>query len=499
MGEVQSVCISGSKDNQGTRMQAATHPAHRVPGPIRAPVNASRSAERLPTPPPLGPPAAGPEKPVQLTAEKSVSFGHRYETHYTTERADSGASGIVDVGFPALNSQHIAGLSGFMSVPPSPERPKASGSTTLPGHWHSPQKQVPGIARAQGSAPFALPPTDEPKLHSLPLSQSPPAVSPGPQVAIGVQRSVTSNGVEYATVPITAACPQAQRRSPPTSHQAPQVQSPTPAHTPPSPPLMDKNSSSSQRMPLFRPSHSPLLGVNGTPGATGAAQANARTQSKGPLRTAPQQTASPSSESRSAGNQSSPSSSASARPPDANATPSPQRARPASPQHARPSSPAAFYYPQGYHNHAHFNQTPPSPTLSAHRPASPSMQYAAGPYSIPSFPTYTTAPMHAHAPHSHHAAMRPSSPVHHALMRSPSPLQARPPSAHAHRPPSPMPARPPSPQAHAQTQMRHPLHVHPSPPLSAPVAMLPSGSPLGARPQSPMQNHPSGWAVVVPQ
>ena len=197
MGEVQSVCISGSKDNQGTRMQAATHPAHRVPGPIRAPVNASRSAERLPTPPPLGPPAAGPEKPVQLTAEKSVSFGHRYETHYTTERADSGASGIVDVGFPALNSQHIAGLSGFMSVPPSPERPKASGSTTLPGHWHSPQKQVPGIARAQGSAPFALPPTDEPKLHSLPLSQSPPAVSPGPQVAIGVQRSGAQKYLMY--------------------------------------------------------------------------------------------------------------------------------------------------------------------------------------------------------------------------------------------------------------------------------------------------------------
>ncbi len=185
MGEIQSVC-SGSKDNDA---RMATHPANRVPGPIRAPGNASRSADRLPTPPPPGPPAAGPEKPVQLTAEKSVSFGHRYETHYTTAREGWGTREVVDVGYPALNSQHTASLSGFMSVPASPERPKASGSTTMPGHCHSPQKQVPQLASAQGSAPFALPPTDEPKLHSVPLSQSPTQVYPGPQVAIGVQRS----------------------------------------------------------------------------------------------------------------------------------------------------------------------------------------------------------------------------------------------------------------------------------------------------------------------
>ncbi len=228
-------------------------PAFHVAGPIRAPGIVSRSAERHPTPPPQGPPAAEPEaiqKPVQLTAEndaKRVSFGHRIEHQYApTDWDDSGANGLGS--YPpecaAMFPKSFCGYlqSGFVSLPPSPERTTVLGSTSMPGHMQSPQKQVPvrvclrgcsvvlrcadshhprcagcpvRIRSASGRQPLPGPQNSgfgseahahprfdtsccTQQLHALPRSNSPLssalAVSPGPQVAIGVQRS----GCKYA-------------------------------------------------------------------------------------------------------------------------------------------------------------------------------------------------------------------------------------------------------------------------------------------------------------
>jgi hypothetical protein len=151
MGEVQSVCTKREGETRG--VVTPVTPAYHVPGPIRAPGSVSRSAERQPTPPPQGPPAAEPEaiqKPVQLTAEnggKSVSFGHRIEHQYTpTDSGDSGANSLVAKSqeYSAMFPQNFGGYlqSGFVSVPPSPER-AVPGSTSMPGHMQSPKKQVP--------------------------------------------------------------------------------------------------------------------------------------------------------------------------------------------------------------------------------------------------------------------------------------------------------------------------------------------------------------------
>ena len=147
MGEVQSVC---TKREGVTITRGVVSPAYNIPGPIRAPGSVGRSVERQPTPPPQGPPSAEPEaiqKPVEprLQAEnggKGVSFGHRFEHQYTPR--DSGAHSLVG-NSPEYSAMFPLGgylQSGFVSVPQSPEG-MVPGSTSMPGHMQSPQKQVP--------------------------------------------------------------------------------------------------------------------------------------------------------------------------------------------------------------------------------------------------------------------------------------------------------------------------------------------------------------------